>query len=225
MLVSWKARERWGGVARDAIPSIDRPKFIPPDQAGFLDRRDAVVSVTVDEITRAYPIRILNLHEIVNDAIGDDHFAVIYCPLCGTAMVFNRKVGDTVRIFCVSGLLYNSDVLMYDRESESLWSQLGTKAVAGPMVDTSLEWLASTVMKWAAWKERFPNGTVLSTDTGAYREYEGNPYRDYERSSSTMFPVPFKRKELKNKEWIFGLIIDGHPKDYQAAYFPDGKTF
>ena len=213
-----------GGVARDSIPAINNPRFIPADQAQFLRSWDSVVSVTVGEITRAYPLSILNHHEIVNDAIGDDYFVVTYCPLCGTAMVFNRKVGNKVRTFGVSGLLYNSDVLMYDRESESLWSQLGIKAIAGPMAGTTLEWRNSAVMKWDAWKERFPMGKVLSTNTGALRNYQTNPYREYERSSSTMFPVPFQRKELKRKDWIFGILIDGKPKAYEAAYFSPGKV-
>ena len=214
-----------GGVGRDDIPSIDNPLFITPDQARFLQPRDYVVSVTVGETTRAYPLRILNHHEIVNDSIGDEYFAVTYCPLCGTAMVFDRKVENRVRTFGVSGLLYNSDVLMYDRESESLWSQLGITAIAGPMAGTTLQWRNSAVMKWKAWKERYPTGKVLSTETGKFRNYDSNPYTDYERSSSTMFPVPFDRKELKKKDLIFGIVIDGKAKAYQAAHFPPGKAF
>ena len=102
-----------GGVRRDGIPSIDDPKFVSTGQVRFLPDLDLVVSVTSGETTRAYPLRILNLHEIVNDSIAGDHFAVTYCPLCGTAMVFDRKFGDEVKTFGVSGLLYNSDVLMY----------------------------------------------------------------------------------------------------------------
>ncbi len=213
-----------GGVGKNAIPSINRPRFIQVDEVDFLYDNDQVVSVTSGGETRAYPIRILDHHEVVNDSIGEDHFAVTYCPLCGTAMVFDRKIGTELKFFGVSGLLYNSDVLMYDRETESLWSQLGMKAVAGPMLDTTLKWRNSAMMKWEAWKARYPDGEVLSTKTGFSREYGDNAYTEYRRSRSTMFPVPTYRKDLKQKEWVFGIIVGGRPKAYQAAHFPVGRN-
>ena len=213
-----------GGVRRDGIPSIDDPKFVSTGQVRFLPDLDLVVSVTSGETTRAYPLRILNLHEIVNDSIADDHFAVTYCPLCGTAMVFDRKFGDEVKTFGVSGLLYNSDVLMYDRESESLWSQLALESVAGPMVGTPLNWRASAMMKWKAWKERYPDGEVLSTDTGFRRDYNSNPYAEYAQSANTMFPVPTLRGDLPKKTWVMGLLVDGKAKAYQLANLPRDKV-
>jgi len=215
----------YGGVLRDAIPAINNPKFVSVNQAKFLRPSDSVVSVTFGETTRAYPIRILNHHEIVNDGIGDEHFAVTYCPLCGTAMVFDRNVAGTVRTFGVSGLLYKSDVLMYDRESESLWSQLGNKAISGPMVGTALKWRNSHQVNWESWKKRFPDGEVLSTKTGFSRSYRSNPYVEYERSPGTMFSVPLYRRDLAQKEWVFGIVVDGRAKAYQAAVFPRDKVF
>ena len=121
-----------GGPPRDGIPSIDKPKFITTTQATFMRAKDRVVSVEIGKETRAYPLRILVWHEIVNDHIGNMDIVVTYCPLCGTAMVFNRNNTGKTRTFGVSGLLYNSDMLMYDRETKSLWSQLMMQAISGP---------------------------------------------------------------------------------------------
>jgi len=191
-----------GGPGKDGIPAIDHPKFIPADAVRFLQDREMIVSLTVGDDTRGYPVRVLNWHEIVNDRIGDFPFVVTYCPLCGTAMVFDRRYGASTLSFGVSGLLYNSNVLLYDRESESLWSQLAVKAVAGPMAGTPLKWIPSEMMDWRAWKNRYPHGMVLSQDTGFDRDYRRSPYADYSRSSNTLFPVPFKRREFKKKDWV-----------------------
>lgn len=203
-----------GGPPRDGIPSIDQPKFTSPDAARYLSGPDRVISVTLGGRTRAYPLRILAQHEIVNDEIAGVPIAVTYCPLCGTAMVFKRQVGDRVLTFGVSGLLFHSDVLMYDRQTESLWSQLEMRAVTGPLAGTSLEWLPSEHLRWDAWRERTPSGEVLSTDTGFDRDYRRVPYRGYERSAESMFPVPAYRSELPKKECVLGVLVNGIPKAY-----------
>ncbi|RKX44635.1 MAG: hypothetical protein DRP64_06150 [Verrucomicrobia bacterium] len=198
-----------GGPPRDGIPSIDRPTFIPPNAADYMLDTDEVLSVTVGEETRAYPLRILVQHEIVNDEIAGQRIAVTYCPLCGTAMVFNRRVDGRTLDFGVSGLLYQSDVLMYDRQTDSLWSQLAMEAVAGPLVNTRLQWLPSQQLTWAAWKARYPQGKVLSTQTGFHRDYSGTAYARYKQSPDSMFPVPLHRAELPKKEWVIGVLVDG----------------
>lgn len=209
-----------GGPPRDGIPSIDRPKFVAPNAAEFMRLDDQIVSVTVDGETRAYPLRVLVWHEIVNDTVNGTPLAITYCPLCGTVMVFDRRYAGRELTFGVSGLLYQSDVLMYDRQTESLWSQLAMKSVAGPQAGTGLTWVASEQMTWRAWLERYPGGKVLSTSTGFDRDYQNLPYQGYEQTSRTMFPVPHKRKELGNKEWVAGIILGG-----QAKAFPiDGLS-
>ena len=213
-----------GGPGRDGIPSIDKPKFVRPSAANFMLPEDLVVSVTVGDRTRAYPLRILVWHEIVNDDFAGQPIAVTYCPLCGTAMVFNREVGDRVLSFGVSGLLHNSDVLMYDRQTDSLWSQLARKAVSGPQVDTALEWLTSEHLTWAACKAKYPQGEVLSTQTGAQRNYSGSAYASYEQSPDTMFPVPTTRTELPKKDWVVGVIVDGVARAYPLKSLPPGQT-
>lgn len=208
---------RSGGPPRDGIPSIDRPSFLRPRQVDYLSDNDLVVSVTLDGVTRAYPLRILVRHEIVNDQIGKQAFVVTYCPLCGTAMVFDRLVGGRRRSFGVSGLLYQSDVLLYDRESESLFSQLAMKAVAGPLAGARLAWLPTEHMTWAAWVKRYPHGEVLSNRSARTRDYTQNPYEGYDRSPNTVFPVPRYRSELPKKSWVLGVVVEGQAKAYPIA--------
>lgn len=200
-----------GGPPRDGIPSIDNPKFIPPSEADYLRTNDTVLSVTFNGETRAYPLRILVWHEIVNDTIGSNHLAVTYCPLCGTGMVFDRQYGTNVLEFGVSGLLHKSDVLMYDRQSESLWSQLGMKAVSGEYKGRKMKWLPSEHMTFAAWKRKYPNGIVLSTDTGFRRRYGRMPYHGYEHREKPTFRVGPIRDDLRNKEWVVGVFVGDQP--------------
>ena len=213
-----------GGPPRDGIPSIDNPQFVAAHEVDYLRDDDIVIGIERDGVARAYPLRILIWHEIVNDVIGGRPVAVTYCPLCGSAMVFDAMAGGERRSFGVSGLLYNSDVLMYDRESESLWSQLAMKAVSGPAVGSTLEWLPSEHMTWAAWKARHPGGQVLSTDTGHRRDYRRNGYGAYFASGETMFPVPTTRRELPAKDWVLGVIVAGQPKAYPVAELPANQV-
>jgi hypothetical protein len=213
-----------GGPARDGIPAIDNPAFINPQDASFMRDDDEVVSLTINGETRAYPLRILVWHEIVNDTVAGRPVAVTYCPLCGTAMVFSRTVGTNTLDFGVSGLLYQSDVLMYDRQTESLWSQLAMTAVSGPAVNSKLQWLSSRQLTWAAWKDTFPGGRVLSTQTGFQRDYAGAGYARYHQSPDTMFPVSQHRSELPDKEWVIGVIAGGVASAYPLRELPqDGQ--
>lgn len=212
-----------GGPPRDGIPSIDHPKFVMADKVDYLRDTDIVIGMVRAGVARAYPTRILVWHEIVNDVIGDNAVAVTYCPLCGTGMVFDRKLNDAVLTFGVSGLLYRSDVLIYDRESESLWSQLAMKAVSGPATGQKLVWLPSEHLTWKAWREKYPHGQVLSTDTGHQRNYNADAYASYLASDETMFPVPQTRRELSNKTWVIGVILDGKAKAWPVDELPSDR--
>lgn len=214
-----------GGPPRDGIPSIDLPKFVPVKDVDYLKDDDIVIGLERGGIARAYPTRILTWHEIVNDVIGDDPVAVTYCPLCGTGMVFDRRVGGETKTFGVSGLLYQSDVLMYDRETESLWSQLAMESVSGEAVGQKMEWLSADHSTWEAWKEKYPDGEVLSTDTGFHRDYGGAAYASYFASDKPMFSVPQHRKELADKEWVIGVVVDGKAKAYPVKRLASGLVF
>ncbi len=165
-----------GGPPRDGIPSIDEPKFLSVLDSDYLRDGDQIFGFVEKGDARAYPLRILVWHEIVNDTVGGRPIAVTYCPLCGTCMVFDRRTDEGELTFGVSGLLFNNDVLMYDRQTESLWSQLKMEAVAGPQVGQKMRWLASEQMTWAAWKERYPDSKVLSRESGYGGNYLSSPY-------------------------------------------------
>jgi Protein of unknown function (DUF3179) len=203
-----------GGPPRDGIPSIDQPRFIKASDVNFLRDGDRVLSVKLDNEVRAYPLRILNWHEIVNDQIGDRAIAVAYCPLAGAGIVFDRRVNGRKLSFGVSGLLYQSDLVMYDRETESLWPQIATRAVSGPLAGAELRWLPSEDVTWRAWREAHLNDKVLSTETGYARDYSGDAYASYQHSSETTFPVRWNRPELPKKSWVVGVIVNHKPKAY-----------
>ncbi len=214
-----------GGPPRDGIPAIDEPKFETVVDASWLRDADRVLALVVNGQARAYPIGILNWHEIVNDKIGGKHLAITYCPLCGTGMVFSTDIADTALIFGVSGLLYNSDVLLYDRNSESLWSQLMGKAVAGKLKGATLPQIPATHTTWKDWRERYPDTLVMSRDTGYRRNYKESPYKDYERTRRLYFKVSHKApKKYHPKERVIGLALNGAFKAYPYEELSRNKT-
>ena len=213
-----KAIER-GGPPKDGIPAIDRPRFVGAAAAGLSDN-DRVLGIAHEGIARAYPVRILNWHEVVNDRIGSRAVVVTYCPLCGTGMSFEQPpataddLGAGRSGFGVSGLLYNSDVLLYDRATQSLWSQILSRAISGPLKGTALAPVPMTHTSWADWRGRHPTSLVLSTDTGFERDYTRDPYAGYGRVHQLMFDVQHRDNRLPLKEWVLGLRINGSAKAY-----------
>jgi len=205
---------RQGGPPKDGIPAIDNPKFISADKVDFIKPNDRVLGVVSNGIAKTYPIAILNWHEVVNDNIGEQPIVISYCPLCGTGMVFSSKAKNENLIFGVSGLLYNSDVLLYDRQTQSLWSQILSRAVVGPFNGVNLDMLPAAHTTWRDWKRRYPNTLILSTDTGFRRDYSKSPYSGYRQSKRLMFPVEYKNKKYRNKEMILGVTINGVNKAY-----------
>lgn len=202
-----------GGPPRDGIPAIDRPKFVTARKAGFLKDDDRVLGLYHKGIARAYPIRILNWHEIVNDTIAGEPVAVSFCPLCGTGTAFGAMDGKA-KTFGVSGLLYNSDLLLYDRETESLWSQILAAAIAGPLRGERLTLLPLEHTTWLDWRKRYPETGVLSTGTGFHRDYNHTPYAGYENSEGLYFPVSRLDPRYHAKEQVIGVEIGGRFKVY-----------
>ncbi len=139
---------------------------------------------------------------------------VSFCPLCGTGMVFSATVAGKSSSFGVSGLLYNSDVLLYDRETESLWSQIMQEAVSGPLIGTRLQHLPASHTTWQDWRQRHPETLVLSTDTGFRRDYNRTPYVGYEQSEQIWFPVANRDDRYHAKELVIGLELNGEHKAY-----------
>ncbi len=203
-----------GGPPKDGIPSIDHPKFIQASTANFLSDDDYVLGIEIKGLAKAYPIRVLNYHEIVNDQFENIPIVVTYCPLCGSGAAFSALIDKEHHIFGVSGLLYNSDVLLYDRKTESLWSQIMGEAVSGIASGKSLELIPTNHTTWKNWRAEHPNTEVLSTDTGYNRDYTKTPYTRYENTDDLMFPVSQSKSIFKNKEKVIGLEIDGKFKAY-----------
>lgn len=207
-----------GGPAKDGIPAIDRPDFVSVDRADFMQPDDSVLGIEIAGIAKAYPIKILNWHEIVNDRIGREYFSVTFCPLCGTGVAFSARVDDTQLNFGVSGLLYNSDVLLYDRNTESLWSQIMAQAISGEYKGTHLKMLPLTHTHWKHWIQAHPDTKVLSIHTGYLRKYDKDPYRDYVTSKHLMFPVYHRAPNSYHpKERVMGIEVDGAYKAYPFA--------
>ncbi|MCP4431886.1 MAG: DUF3179 domain-containing protein [Gammaproteobacteria bacterium] len=204
-----------GGPPKDGIPAISNPKFVSVEQASHVSSSDRIVGITLDGVSKAYPISILNWHEIVNDEVNGQHFAITYCPLCGTAVAFDAEIGGEVTEFGVSGLLYNSDVLLYDRNTESLWSQISSRSVAGKLVGTELVRLPISHTTWQDWENKYPDTLVLSEETGHFRDYSRDPYAGYEKSRSLFFAVNNQAPESYHpKELIIGLEVNGTYRAY-----------
>ena len=204
-----------GGPGKDGIPSIDDPEFIKVRDVDFLDADDRVLGITIGGVSKVYPIKILNWHEIVNDSIGEVFYTITYCPLCGTGVAFDSTVNGKVLSFGVSGLLYNSDVLLYDRETGSLWSQLLNQSVTGEYKGTVLNMLPVLHTTWTDWKRHHPSSLVLSKNTGYWRAYSPDPYQGYEGSEHLFFPV-FHRahRQYHPKERVLGVAVAGVYKAY-----------
>jgi hypothetical protein len=204
-----------GGPIKDGIPSIDQPKFIKGiDLTSYLADDDLVIGVSFNGVSKAYPINILNYHEIVNDKIEELPITVSWCPLCNSGIVFNAAINEKILSFGVSGLLYQSDVLLYDRETESLWSQILGKAISGRYAGTSLTIIPSKITTWKAWKSKYPGTLLLSDQTGRSRNYRLDPYSDYYEKEATMFPIDNPNKQFSNKEKVLVLKVNEKIKIY-----------
>lgn len=202
-----------GGPPKDGIPSIEAPVFLKAGKT-TLREDDRILGVNENGVAKAYPINILNYHEIVNDDFNGKPVVVTYCPLCGSGIAFDAVVDGNPLEFGVSGLLYNSDVLLYDRQTESLWSQLEYKAISGPMVGKELTVLPTANTTWKNWRQKHPETLVLSENTGFKRDYSRDPYPGYEASSTLFFPISSQNEEFHPKEMVIGITIDGTSKAY-----------
>jgi hypothetical protein len=170
-----------GGPPKDGIPAIDHPKFIGVDQADeWLEPLEPVIFVQVGEDARAYPLQILTWHEIVNDTVGDLPLVVTFCPLCNTAIAFDRTVNGQVLDFGTTGRLRFSNLIMYDRQTETWWQQANGEAIVGELLETQLEFYPAAIISWDEFRAAYPGGEVLSRDTGFSRSYGVNPYAGYD---------------------------------------------
>ena len=215
-----------GGPPQDGIPSIDNPKFQSVKKADeILHDSEFVLGLNINGDIRAYPLQILVWHEIVNDMVGGKPVAVTYCPLCFTNQVFNRTLSDgNVVEFGTSGKLYNSNLVMYDRKSNSLWSQALGEGIVGDYSGLKLEKIPFDIAYWKEWKELYPESKVLSRDTGSVRPYGADPYGDYYTNDLILFPVANDDKRLGLKEIVIGLENKNQFKAYKLPDIEEKKV-
>ena len=215
-----------GGPPKDGIPAINDPQFISIAEASEIEQDDQEgLAVVIGSDARFYPYTILVWHEIVNDIIGDTPVSVTFCPLCGTGIVFDRRIDDEVVDFGVSGKLWQSNLLMYDNLTESLWSQAIGEAVVGEKTGTTLEIIDSQLISFAQFKKSYPDGLVLSRKTGHSRNYGVYPYGDYEENENLIFPVSVNDNRFFAKELLYVVPLE----EVSAAFvrndlFESGKA-
>ncbi|MCI0628882.1 MAG: DUF3179 domain-containing protein [Acidobacteria bacterium] len=211
---------RGGGPPRDGIPAIDHPKFVPAAKASFLRGGDRVLAVEHNGVAKAYPIGILNWHEIVNDDFAGQPVVVTWCPLCLSGIVYDPNVNGRTLTFGVSGKLYKSALVMYDRETESLWSQIMQQAITGPLTGTKLVMIPAQHTTWEDWRKGYPQTLVLSPDTGHRRDYGLNPYQPYWEGGEPHFrsakdaEAARNRHSLRPMERVLGVKVNGVHKAY-----------
>ncbi len=196
-----------GCPRRDCIPSIDDPKYVSVSGATHVGDDDIVLALSLKGYHRAWPANILDQHEIVNDVIAGIPIAVTWCPLCGSAVGVIREFGGRVTEFGVSGLLFNSDLVFYDRRTETLWDQIEAMGIVGPLTGTRLELVPITMTRWGVWKSAHPDTLVLSADTGFAFDYSRDVYARYREEDRLMFPVARTSEALHPKAVVFGFDL------------------
>ena len=213
-----------GGPPKDGIPSIDNPEFVSVENANEWIRDDALVlALNYKDVKRVYPFQIMTWHEIVNDEVAGEAILITYCPLCGSGIAYERRIdfeGERIEVeFGTSGKLYNSNLVMYDRETDSYWTQIGGKAIIGDLVGQELRDIDIDTVTWGQWKSEHPDTEVLSINTGFTRDYtsDDGPYANYFANDFQLFPGIQNFDEdnkLANKEFVFGIEVNDVFKAY-----------
>ena len=205
-----------GGPPKDGIPALDKPKFVSFQNANYwLDDREPVIVVDIEGLARAYPLQILIFHEIVNDEINGHPITVTFCPLCNASIVFDRRLDGKILDFGTTGNLRKSDLVMYDRQTESWWQQFTGAGIVGRYAGKELKQLPSTIVSYAAFKKQYSDSQVLSRNTGFSRPYGNNPYRGYDNIDDKPF-LYFDAidERLPPMERVIDVIINGKSKIY-----------
>ena len=219
----------WGGVKKDGIPALTNPKHIAAAAATYLEDDELVFGIEIAGDARAYPLRILDWHEMVNDVIGGVPVTLAYCTLCGSGILYDARVPgyDEPFVFGSSGFVYRSNKLMYDQATHSLWSQFTGRPVVGPLTGSGIELaiLPVTITSWRDWRARHPDTKVLSLETGYERDYTpGQPYGEYFASAELMFPLLVPDQRLMPKDYVFALRADGRARAWPLAEFAGGRV-
>lgn len=212
-----------GGVGKDGIPSIDNPQFITAESVDFMNEHELVSAVKVNGEIKAYPHRILDLHEVVNDRIGGIAIALTFCPLTGTAIAFDRNIKGVETTFGVSGLLYNANLILYDRASDTRWSQMTFEGLNGIFSCDSLSTYPVVELSWEAFKNLYPQALVLSKETGFDRNYDDAPLTSrINLNNIPFFPYGPKDDRLANYERVHSIFDPRGSTIYTLNSFSDG---
>ncbi len=216
-----KDKVKSGGPGIDGIPALENPNMISATEASYLSDNDLVIGYKVGSDIRAYPHKILDWHEIINDKIGEKKVAITYCPLTGTTIAWDRNIDGGTTTFGVSGLLFNSNLIPYDRKTGSAWSQMKLEAVNGKVIGTIIETYPTVETTWKTWKEMYPETKVVSTNTGISRNYSSFPYfiggKDYRTDPFIIFPIDTDDDRLPRKERVLGVIAGNATKAYKIS--------
>ena len=207
-----------GGPGKDGIPALDNPEMITADQATYLDDFELVVGYVNGNDIRAYPHKIFDWHEIINDEVNGYPVAITHCPLTRTSVGWEREYNGVVSTFGVSGLLYQSNLMPYDRATNTTWSQQALKAVNGPLIGTAAKTFQIVETEWGTWKELYPETKVVSTNTGHARNYQRYPYGDYRTTRGLIFSVTVNDNRLPQKERVLGVIVNEEVKVYRFQH-------
>ncbi len=212
-----------GGPPKDGIPAIDKPDFVSTREAtDWLNPQEPVIVVSVAADARAYPLQILIWHEIVNDTVGGQPVSVTFCPLCNSSLVFDRRVGTRLLDFGTTGRLQKSNLVMYDRQTESWWQQLTGRAIVGDLVGTKLTQVPASIVAFEDFTKTYPDGKVLSRRTGYRRAYGNNPYRGYDRIGDQPFLfTDTVDPRLPAMERVINVTVNGKTKLYPFSIFVD----
>lgn len=214
-----------GGPGKDGIPALENPEFISLDKATYLNNNDLVLGFRSGNAIKAYPHKILDWHEIINDNAGSTFLAVTYCPLTGTGVGWNRLIDGNKATFGVSGLLYNSNLIPYDRATGSNWSQMRMDCVNGPLQGKNISTYHLIETNWGTWKQMFPNSVVASSNTTYERNYNRYPYGDYRSDHDIfLFPVHPQDARLPAKERVYGIITPNKVKAYRFSNFDNQEV-
>ncbi|OVE81250.1 hypothetical protein BVY03_04290, partial [bacterium K02(2017)] len=211
------------GPPRDGIPVLSNPVFINSNQAKYLSDGDEILGISLNGIAKAYPVGILNLHEIVNDVIDKKPIMITFCPLCGTGSVFESKIKTLVYEYKVSGLMHNSDSLLYDKQTKSLWSQHKMNAVAGKMKNTTLKPIKSIHTTWGQWKVKHPQTRVLAKASKVLFDKDKNSYALQGQEKLSLKPYYLLDDSYPLKEWTIGLKVGDKIKLYPYSKLAKDK--
>jgi len=209
-----------GGPGKDGIKSVDAPEFVAPEEASWVVPKNPVLGVAVGEEAHVYPIHLIEYHQVVNDHFGKDKgvpVVVTYDPLAGTPRAWKSRVDGRALSFGVSGLLYNDNFLLYDRETGSLWLQLTGEALAGPLAGKHLAPVTIRQETLTGWLARFPRSRVLVRPMPKQIDYRYSPFSDYILANSTPFPVKAKDTRFHMKEMVLGVVVDGQARAYLGS--------